>query len=123
MTYTAEQLREMVAEATDGPWELDGIAIAGGDHRKGDVCLMGEPAQHSSDTARMCDNYYANATLVAAAPTIATALADALDEIARQDERAARICEALMRRGVSPEKWPDYFRVRSAGDELLGAKL
>lgn len=34
-------------------------------------------------------------------------------------EREARICEALLRRGVLPEKWPDYFRVRAAGDELL----
>lgn len=34
-------------------------------------------------------------------------------------ERSARICEALMRQGVSPEKWSDYFRVREAGDRLL----
>ncbi len=43
--------------------------------------------------------------------------------IATEGERAARICEALMRKGVSPEKWPDYFRVRSAGDALLSAAL
>lgn len=36
-----------------------------------------------------------------------------------EDERGARICEALLRRGVSPEKWPDYFRVRALGDALL----
>jgi len=36
-----------------------------------------------------------------------------------EDERGARICEALRRKGVSPEKWPDYFRVRAAGDALL----
>ncbi len=49
--------------------------------------------------------------------------AAALERIAAlegaEGERAARICEALLRKGVSPEKWPDYFRVRSAGDELL----
>lgn len=36
-----------------------------------------------------------------------------------ENERGARICEALHRRGVSPEKWPDYLRVRAAGDALL----
>jgi len=47
----------------------------------------------------------------------------ALDKlIAEEGERAARICEALMRKGVFPEKWPDYFRVRSAGEELLATK-
>jgi len=40
-------------------------------------------------------------------------------EVAKHDERAARICEALHRQGVSPEKWPDYFRNRAAGDQLL----
>jgi hypothetical protein len=40
-----------------------------------------------------------------------------------EGERAARICEALHRKGVLPEKWPDYFRVREAGDALLAAVL
>jgi hypothetical protein len=55
---------------TPGPWELDGIAIEGSDQRKGAVCLMGEPAQYPGDTAFMCDNWQANARLIAAAPDL-----------------------------------------------------
>jgi len=64
----------MSGKHTRGPWELDGIAVAGSDPRVGDVCLMGEPAQYAGDTARMCDNWEANARLIAAAPSMLEAL-------------------------------------------------
>ena len=69
-----------------GPWELDGIAIAGSDPRGGDICLMGEPAQYPGDTARMLDNWEANARLIAAAPDLLQALVEmvGLDELTRQ---------------------------------------
>lgn len=64
----------MSGQHTPGPWELDGIAIAGSDHRMGDVCLMGDPAQYAGDTADMCDNWEANARLISAAPDLLEAL-------------------------------------------------
>jgi len=76
-----------------------------------------------------CGNYYPTATEAegehggfAVEYVRAADLADALEREAQQDERAARICEALHRKGVLPEKWADYFRVRSAGDKLLGVQ-
>jgi len=53
------------------------------------------------------------------------ALGDALEaaeaKVAEANERGARICEILFRKGISPEKWPDYMRFRSAGDALIAA--
>ncbi len=60
----------MESKHTPGPWELDGIAIAGSDHRMGDVCLMGDPARYAGDVPSMCDNWEANARLIAAAPEL-----------------------------------------------------
>ncbi len=68
----------MSGQHTPGPWELDGIAIAGSAHRMGDVCLMGEPAQYAGDTADMCENWEANARLIAAAPCLLEALRAAM---------------------------------------------
>lgn len=87
----AEQAKALLASITPGPWEIDGIAIAGNDERAGDVCYMGEPAQYAGDTARMLNNWDANARAIAALPdALATVVADA-EEKARM---AARI-EAL----------------------------
>lgn len=43
-------------------------------------------------------------------------------EVEGADERGARIVEALFIRGVSHEKWPDYFRNREAGNKMLEAR-
>lgn len=70
-TEVNADLATLLERATRGPWELDGIAIAGNDLRGSDVCLMGEPAQYAGDTSRMLDNWQANAALIARAPDLA----------------------------------------------------
>jgi len=109
---TPEELRKLADDATPGPWELDGIAIAGSDHRRGDVCLMGEPAQYAGDTADMCDGWEANARLIAQSPTIARDLADALEENARLREALVKEKEQL---GKELNYWKAYATEMSEG--------
>lgn len=99
MTISTEELQKLLDAATPGPWELDGIAIAGSDHRMGDVCLMGEPAQFPGDISAECDNWEANARLIAAAPDLAAELIAARAKIAAGGKADAAI--ALLRNELS----------------------
>jgi hypothetical protein len=84
-----EELRADMAAGTPGPWELDGIAIAGSDLRAGDVCLMGHPAQYPGDTVLMLVNHEANARRIARVPTLEA-------EVLRLTEANAALAEELV---------------------------
>jgi hypothetical protein len=85
-----EQMRADMAAGTPGPWELDGIAIAGSDPRAGDVCLMGHPAQYPGDTVLMLVNHEANARRIARVPLLEA-------EVLRLTEANAALAEELAR--------------------------
>lgn len=88
-------LDKLLAEATEGPWELDGIAIAGSDPRSGDVCYMGEPAQYPGDIARMLTNWQANARLIALSPDLARQVIALTADNAALRAKAEKLAEAL----------------------------
>ncbi len=90
-TYTPAELRKMVADATPGPWSVPG--------QPDKVCAEGYTANGWAkvivtvqDKAWMPPvECFANAHLMAQSPTIALALADALEEVARLREHLDRI--------------------------------
>lgn len=93
-----EAAKALMDGVTEGPWELDGIAIAGSDPRAGDVCLMGEPAQYPGDTPCMLNSHEANARFIAAARDLVPALIAEVEAL--RAERNA--CAQYLKDGETP---------------------
>jgi len=93
MMTRQDELRNMVKLATSGPWNADGpvwnlVVYSSLENR---ICFMA----HSNGLND--DRDIANSRLIAQAPTLATDLAAALDEVARLD-RDRRLAEAQVDR-------------------------
>jgi hypothetical protein len=97
MTYTAEQLRAMVAEAQEGDWKIYGKRVVNPD---------GDAELGNWSVAEFW--WPTDGALLVQSKIIATALADALDEIARLRDALSRIEGKDSRIGAS---------IRSDGSE------
>ncbi len=96
-----DELRAMVAEAAPGPWPMETVRTPCGTcHRIGPFPRP-EYASKSEGWACVYDDYppgigspdlLANARLIAQAPTLATELAAALDEVERLRAEINRLC-------------------------------
>jgi hypothetical protein len=70
MTLDLDAIKARLEGVTDGPWAVDGIAIAHLLPPHGypvDVCIMGEPAQYAGYIPVMMQDHEANARFIAAA--------------------------------------------------------
>ena len=103
MTYTTEQLEQMLAAATPGPWGLETVATSCGVcHKIGpwphqwrhgsdmSACIYDDYPPSKSGTANML----ANATLIAAAPTVTAELIAARKRIAELEDALVGIKRA-----------------------------
>lgn len=107
-----DELRKMVAEATPGPWRwsnsyetMDGRdtwSLLGDKHGYGILSCDGEP--NSPQALKDLQN----AALIAQAPTLATDLAAALDEVEALRAEVARLREALEPFAEAAEEADEY---------------
>ncbi len=103
VTYTPAELRKMVADATPVPWKVDGFFAADDSwHVHGPKGQWLASVNYDNDPKSEKD-----ARLMAQSPTIALALADALEEVARLRGLVRRVVEDPHWRTCDNTLWPD----------------